>query len=1191
MRLRDLLRLVFVSAIILLADFKIVNAQGDPYVDAGADTSVTCTNPCVDLIGSYFYSGQTNTYLPIPIPYTPYPFNVGAAILVNIDDSWSNSIPLPFDFCFFGTNYNKVVIGSNGIISFNNAYAGGGPGSCPWSLVGLNPLPNPNLPLNSIMGVFQDIDPTNMGDIYWQVTGTFPSRKLVVSFFEIPYYGDPNSVSTGSCSSPLFLTSQIVLYETTNAIDVYIKSKPVCTGWNNGLAIQGIQNANATIAHTITGRNNTVWTATNDAYRFLPMGPSIVSFSWLQNGSVISNNSLYSVCPAQNTQYVAEVVYNGCNGAIVTLNDTVNVTVSLPFQSSIQFVQPSGCIPQNNGSATTSIVAGTGPFTYLWNTGATTNAINNLGPGTYTCTITDPSGCSKQDTVVLQYPSFLNANPATIQNSSCASSANGSITVNAIGGISPYTYNWSNGATGAVNSSLIGGNYTVTITDQNGCTFTQLNTVIQPSALNVLPNLINNNCFGTSAGSISLNVSGATPPYTYAWTPNVSSSNIGSGLINGNYTITVSDSNGCTSIANATVTSPTAIVFNASITNATCQVPNATINVTPTGGTPGYSYNWSNGVTSSINQNVLAGIYTLTITDNFGCSKDTTINISSTNIPQVTIIGSDSICAGSNVVLTTNITSGTAPFNYTWNPVSTNTSSATFTPAQSQSFQVIVVDINGCSDTTDFDVAVIALPVINATVDDAKCYGGSDGIINLNLIGGVAPFNYLWTPNVSSNAIAQNLIKGNYQVTVTDYLGCTATDSYVINQPDSLQFNLIVQGSTCNLPNGSIQAFVGGGVQSYNYLWSTGSTDEDILNLGPGSYSLTVTDANGCIKNKSIVINAVPVPDLSISGTDSICIGDSCSLNASVTNQVLPIAYQWSNGLPASPVVNVAPLSTQNYNLVVVDGNGCSDTTDFIVNVQKLPVINFNQSDTTVCGELDYTFNALVVPSNVSYFWDFGDGRSSTSISPTNNYSSAGAYTPSLTVTSTLGCESSLSMPDLITVHPMPQVDFNVTPSILFDDYSQADLTNLSVGAVNYIWNFGDGSDTSHVESPIHFYPDSGTYIITLIGESDKGCIDSISKVLLHVINSYAFVPNCFTPNNDGKNDVLKFFTVNVSDFYFQLLDRWGSVLFETNNPEAEWDGTYQGNYVREGVFVYKMEYKSIQRKRIETFGSITLLR
>ena len=270
-------------------------AQGDPYVDAGADTSVTCANPCVDLIGSYFYAGQTTTYLPIPIAYTPFPYNVGNAILVNIDDSWSNSINLPFDFCFFGVNYNKVVVGSNGIISFKNSYAGGGPGSCPWSLIGVNPIPNSNLPLASIMGVYEDIDPTNMGDIYWQLTGTYPSRKLIVSFYQIPYYGDPNSVSTGSCSSPLFLTSQIVLYETTNAIDIYIKNKPTCTGWNNGLAIEGIQNATGTVAYPIAGRNNTVWTATNDAYRFLPMGPNIVTFSWMQNGATISNNTLFTV--------------------------------------------------------------------------------------------------------------------------------------------------------------------------------------------------------------------------------------------------------------------------------------------------------------------------------------------------------------------------------------------------------------------------------------------------------------------------------------------------------------------------------------------------------------------------------------------------------------------------------------------------------------------------------------------------------------------------------------------------------------------------------------------------------------------------------------------------------------------------------------------------------------------------------
>ena len=1188
-RLRNYISIVIIAFVSLAAVKS--NAQGDPYVDAGVDTSVTCANPCVDLVGSYFYAGQTTSYLPIPIPYIPYPYNVGTPILVNIDDSWSNAVNLPFNFCFFGVNYNKVVVGSNGLISFNNSYAGGGPGTCPWSLVGVNPLPNPTLPLNSIMGVYEDIDPTNLGDIYWQLTGAYPSRKLIVSFYQIPYYGDPNSVSTGSCNNPLFLTSQIVLYETTNAIDVYIKSKPSCSGWNGGLAIEGIQNATGTVAYTITGRNNTVWNVNNDAYRFLPMGPSIVAFKWLQNGAVISNNSLFSVCPTQNTQYIAQVVYNGCNGAIVTLNDTVNVTVTVPFQSSIQSIQPSGCTPQNNGSASTSIVAGTGPFTYLWNTGATISSISNLGPGTYTCTITDPSGCSKQDTVVLQYPSFLSVNPAAIQNIGCSSGASGSITINATGGTAPYNYIWSNGATGIVNSSLIAGNYTVTVTDQNGCTSAQTNTVIQPSALNVLPALVNNNCYGVSAGSISLSVSGATPPYTYVWSPNVSSSNTGSGLSNGNYTITVSDNNGCTTIANATVTSPTAILINASIINSTCQLANASITVNPSGATPNYAYNWSNGVATATNQNIVSGIYTLTVTDNLGCSKDTSITISSSSIPQLTISGSDSICVGGSVVLNATVNNGTVPFNYNWNPVNSNNSSATFSPAQSQNIELIVTDAKGCADTSDFFVEVVSLPIVNGAVDDAKCYGANDGNITLNLIGGIAPITYNWIPNVSSASIASNLYQGTYQVNITDYLGCTGSNTFIVNQPDSLQLNFIAVGSTCNLPNGSIQAIVGGGVQSYNYLWNTSSMIDNISLLTPGSYSLTVTDANGCVKSNSLTINAVPIPVVSISGVDSICIGDNCNLIASILNQVLPITYQWSNGLPNLSIVNVAPPATQNYNLVVVDGNGCSDTTDFTVNVQNLPVIVFNQTDTAECGSLDYTFNATAIPSNVIYNWDFGDGKSSVGNSITHNYSIAGVYSPSLTVTSTIGCESSLSLPNLITVHPIPNIDFNVTPSILFDDNSMVQFSNLSVGALNYIWNFGDGSDTTHLFNPIHYYPDSGTYVITLIGESDQGCIDSSSEVLLHVINSYAFIPSCFTPNNDGKNDVLKFFTVNVFSFHFQLLDRWGRVLFETDNPQSEWDGTYQGSYVHEGVYVYKMEYLSIQHKHMEAFGKVTLLR
>ncbi|HOS49375.1 MAG TPA: hypothetical protein PLG57_12090, partial [Bacteroidia bacterium] len=230
-------KFLFLLSLLWLLSATPVFSQGDPYVTAGPDTTVSCSNPCVNLMAGYFFAGQTSTYIPISIPYNPFPYNVGSPILVNIDDTWSNPILLPFDFCFFGINYNKVLIGSNGILTFDLANAWG---VCPWNLSGLSPLPNPNLPHNSIMGVYQDTDPTYQGTIYWQLTGAYPSRKLVVSYYHIPYYGDPNSVNSSYCNNSLYLTSQIVLYETTNAIDIYIKDKPVYTGWNDGKAIEGI---------------------------------------------------------------------------------------------------------------------------------------------------------------------------------------------------------------------------------------------------------------------------------------------------------------------------------------------------------------------------------------------------------------------------------------------------------------------------------------------------------------------------------------------------------------------------------------------------------------------------------------------------------------------------------------------------------------------------------------------------------------------------------------------------------------------------------------------------------------------------------------------------------------------------------------------------------------------------------------
>ncbi len=1166
-------------------------AQGDPEVNAGPDTTVSCASPCVNLMASYFYSGQTSSYLPIPIPYTPFPYNAGAPILVNIDDRWSSPINLPFDFCFFGINYNKVLIGSNGVLTFDIANAGG---ICPWSLIGLSPLPNPNLPHNSIMGIYEDTDPTNQGTIYWQLTGSYPSRKLVVSYYQIPYYGDPNSVNTSACGSPLFLTSQMVLYETTNAIDIYIKNKPTCTGWNNGLAIEGIQNAAGTSAYTITGRNNTVWTATNDAYRFLPMGTNIITFSWLQGGSVISNNTILNVCPTQNTTYVAQAVYNGCNGAIVTLRDTMQVSITNAVQSAVAMTQPSGCIATQNGSAAVNVVSGTGPFTYQWSNGANTSSISNLGAGTYICTITDGNGCISRDTANLVYPSFVSVPAPVINDVQCASGSDGQIIVAPVGGLPPYSYSWSSGVSSNANSGLLSaGNYSVTVTDAVGCSVVLSNiTITAPSPIQVQSVPQNDICYGGTTGSILLNTSGGTGSYSYVWSPAISTSSLASSLSVGSYITTVTDANGCTLMVNNTIAQPTNIVFNMTVSNSACEEPNGSAITNTSGATPGYSYMWNTGAITASIQNLAIGIYSLTITDNNGCVRDTQFTITTTPKPILSLSASDSICKGEPVTISSSIVSGTGPYTYSWNPSLSTTSILTDSPLLTQSYTSYVNDANNCKDTASFVVTVIELPILSTVVDSVNCKNGAGGSVEVNVVGGIAPITYSWTPNISVSALAGNLSAGNYSVLVTDHLGCTKSILSTVEEPLPLEFNITLNMSTCSLANGSAISAVAGGVMPYAYLWSGGAgTLSNAANLSPAVYSLTITDKYGCLADTQFVISSTPSPIASISGTDSICIGDNTILSTSVVNQVLPLNYQWTPSLPSLSSVTVAPTATQLFELVVTDGNNCADTAIFTVNVEELPIITFTQTDTAKCGNLELAFSASVVPANSTLFWDFGDNETSDLFSPFHIYTDPGIYNVTIEATSYLGCTSTLVFDSIVTVHPIPLIQFDVTPGILFDDNTLVTLNNLSIGAINYLWDFGDGAGTSILENPIYNYPDSGRYTIKLRGESEFGCVDSTSDVLLHVINTYAFVPTCFTPNNDGKNDFLHFYTVNAFDFAFVLFDRWGKVIYSSTNENDVWDGKVDGVDVQEGTYMYKLNYTSLRHLRKEALGRVTIIR
>lgn len=404
-----------------------------------------------------------------------------------------------------------------------------------------------------------------------------------------------------------------------------------------------------------------------------------------------------------------------------------------------------------------------------------------IGTSTVTFQAMDASGntntCSF-DVIIHPIP-VLTLVPTDI---SCNGLTDGSIDLNVSNSTAPYTYNWSNGATSEDISGLSEGIYNVTVIDTYGCTNSNSASISEPDTLDVVSVVSNTSCYASGDGSVDITVSGGIAPYNFNWSNGSTSQNIVA-LSPGGYSVDVTDANGCLYTYTTEITEPDLIQFQYLITNATCDAANGTINVQTTGGTTPYTFSWSNGSTTQNLTNAVAGMYTLTLTDNNGCVASLT----------------DSIGSTSNI-------------------------SANFYP------------------------------------NDVSCYGESNGSALAVVQTGNAPYSYAWS-NGDSSDFADSLSAGNYSVTIIDAFGCAVTVDFVIDQPDSLYVELastdIVPGfqvSPFGNDNGSISSVVTGGVPEYEYSWAMGSTDANLYNLTAGTYYLTVTDANRCKASAQITL-------------------------------------------------------------------------------------------------------------------------------------------------------------------------------------------------------------------------------------------------------------------------------------------------------------------------------------------------
>ncbi len=584
-----------------------------PGVNAGPNQAVTCANNCANLNAVPVSGFAPTTYNAQQIPYTPYSYTTGTPIIVNIDDRWSNIINLPFNFCFYGNMYNQCVIGSNGVVSFNLGYANG---FNQW-VIGSGIPGNADV-LNSICGPFHDTDPSVGGTIYWQVYGTAPCRVLVVSFNQIPMY---------DCNN-LIARQQTVIYETTNIIETYIANKPTCSSWNGGYAIHGIQNAAGTAATVVPGRNfPSVWSTSNNAWRFVPAGPQNYVTQWFQVGNpvAIATGNATTVCPSSTQSYYAQVTYTNCDNSTVIVRDTLQVSIPNGITAINPVVNQINCTSLGNISLTPQ--GGTPGYTYTWSPSfGNVSSISNLSAGTYSVTVTDAAGCT--------FPQTFTINPytppvASISNSlniSCNGANDGSATATVAGGIPNYSYAWSTipVQTTATATGLGVGTFTVTVTDGAGCTSTASVTITQPTPLVLTLNYQQNvSCNGAADGCLGVTATGGSGNYSFLWSNGSTNDTICS-LPPGNYTVTLTDTTQrnltttalCTATISGTISQPSPLTATYNVVDVLCNGDTTgCITANVSGGNGNYHYLWSTGDTLANICGLSAGTYTITVTD------------------------------------------------------------------------------------------------------------------------------------------------------------------------------------------------------------------------------------------------------------------------------------------------------------------------------------------------------------------------------------------------------------------------------------------------------------------------------------------------------------------------------------------------------------------------------------------------
>ena len=923
-------------------------------------------------------------------------------------------------------------------------------------------------------------------------------------------------------------------------------------------------------------------------------------------GGTTANLSSATIGTVNTTTYFQVRVQSG---PCYVWSNVVTITVApSPIVSNVVPVNIS-CNGGSDGSITVTGSGGTPVYTYSDNGGVnyqSSSVFSGLAAASYSVYIKDANNCVASYTfnpVTLTEPPVL-AQSDTAITASCINVSDGSVVVTVSGGTPPYLYaiNGGSGQTGNVFNNLPAGTYFVNVTDAKGCS--NVATVVLGNAYAVTASLVsqsNVSCYGSGDGSVTVQLSGGIPPYSYSINGIAfQASPTFTGLTAGSYTITLHDIRGCTDFVNVQITQPNLLQVQIdSVANVFCfDSAQGAIFVSVSGGTVPYSYHWSDGDSVQNINTLAAGTYNLTVVDSKGCSSSAGTTISQPFRLYVNVASYHNLhCFNdSSGSIETAASGGAPPYTFLW---SNNSTFQNIYGLQQGTYSLTVSDANGCISTLSQSLTQPTTLVQSISGVNALCAGSASADANYTLSGGIPPYSYFWNNGATTQSLA-NVNGGTYVVMAKDANGCTITDNITLIEPTDINIAGTVRNALCyQTPTGAVDIVATGGTPGYTYNWTNSVTTANNDNIVAGNYTVTVVDANGCVKSADFTVAGSPQLIANVGVTSPRCNGDfSGSLTAIATGGTEPYVYLWSGGATG---VSIDSLQAGIYQLTVTDALGCTATASTTLNQPAAVIVTAAVNGSRCFNTANGSVIAAVTGGVAPYVFILNGIQQ---VSDTFTHLPPGNY--AILVIDKNGCQGSTTFS--VSSPAQISVALTVTDQVILTGMK----TQLSAVAVsdtailNYIWSpitmdsadvfdYGNCTDTSDCSTPYVKPPFTQVFTVTIMNADSCYASDTVTVLVKNQPSS--FIPTAFTPNGDGKNDFFEFDILGANTVEVNIFNRWGSKIYSNPNQangitgSHGWDGTVSGKPVPEDTYVYQLKVTYFDGTVKNQSGTITVMR